>query len=144
MFTRSGPAAFLSSLALLPALATGANAAFAVFGPSSGSPFGAGNQPVSLAVGDLNGDGVPDFAVANFADGTVTVRLGDGSGGFTPGSGSPLAVGDFNRDGIQDLAITNGGAGTITVLSTARLRRGPSLLPWRSGISTGTAFRTSP
>jgi hypothetical protein len=94
------------------------------FAPAPGSPFATGNGPFSLAVGDFNNDGNPDLAVANSADNTVTILLGNGSGGFTPASGSPFAAGsapisiavaDFNRDGIADLALANAGDNSVTV-----------------------------
>jgi hypothetical protein len=95
------------------------------FTPFSASPFPVGAAPDSVAVGDFNGDGKADFAVANFNDGTVTVYLGDGMGGFTATPGSPItvgkqpgtiAVGDFNNDGIQDLVTANTSAGNATIL----------------------------
>ena len=48
---------------------------------------GLGGNPVSVAIGDFNGDGNQDFAVANSGIGsqvpaTVSIRLGDGLGGF--------------------------------------------------------------
>jgi hypothetical protein len=90
-----------------------------------GSPFTVGPTPVSVAVGDFNGDGIQDLAVANDVSNNVTVLLGSGSGGFTEAAGSPFAVGtnpysvvvgDFNGDGIQDLATGNGGSNNVTVL----------------------------
>jgi hypothetical protein len=78
-----------------------------------------------VAVGDFNGDGKLDLAIANQYDGTVTVLLGDGTGGFTAAAGSPFAVGtnpssvavaDFNGDGKPDLAITSAATSSVTVL----------------------------
>jgi len=95
------------------------------FTPATGSPFAVGAGPVSVAVGDFNGDGIQDLAVANYGSGNVTVLLGNGSGGFTPAAGSPFAVGtspasiavaDLNGDGIQDLAVANSGSNNVTVL----------------------------
>jgi uncharacterized protein (TIGR03437 family) len=95
------------------------------FSAATGSPFSTGSNPISVAVGDFNGDGIEDLAVANQADNTVTVLLGDGSGGFSAATGSPLstgsgpisvAIGDFNGDGHSDLAIANDGDNTVTVL----------------------------
>jgi uncharacterized protein (TIGR03437 family) len=95
------------------------------FTAASGSPFAVGVDPAFVAVGDFNGDGRPDLAVSNQADGTVSVLLGNGSGGFTTAPGSPitvgeapvsLAVGDFNGDGHPDLAIANEESSTVTVL----------------------------
>src|SRR6266852_5282879 len=79
--------------------------------------FGAGNGPLSVAVGDFNGDGLPDLAVANALSQDVSVLLGNGDGtfqvaqnfaaGFGPCS---VAVGDFNRDGWQDLVVAYRGS----------------------------------
>src|SRR5439155_24321836 len=44
--------------------------------------FAAGTNPRSVAIGDLNGDGKPDLAVANNDSNTVSVLLGIGGGGF--------------------------------------------------------------
>ena len=105
-----------------------------LLGDGNGGFTTAGSYPVGdsayyLAVGDLNGDGNPDLAVANFGanfgDGNVTVLLGDGKGGFYPAAGSPvnrgsnpltLALGDFNGDGKLDLAVTNELIGSAGVL----------------------------
>src|SRR5207245_11812489 len=82
--------------------------------------FAAGTSPYSLAVGDLNGDGRPDLAVANYGsyptwEGTVSVLLGIGDGTFQAAQSfaagtNPyfLAMGDLNGDGRLDLAVANG------------------------------------
>jgi hypothetical protein len=83
-----------------------------------------GANPVSVAVGDFNGDSKPDLAVANNVSNTVTILLGNGDGTFTAAAASPatgsgptsVAVGDFNGDGKPDLAVTNSGSNTVTVL----------------------------
>src|SRR5262249_43237442 len=72
--------------------------------------FAAGFGPQSVAVGDFNGDGVLDLAVASRL---VSIHLGNGDGSFQaarifPGpTPSSVAVGDFNGDGQLDLAAAN-------------------------------------
>jgi hypothetical protein len=80
--------------------------------------FTAGQTPVAVAVGDLNGDGAPDVVTAcqgqflGFDNpGTVNVLLGNGDGSLlaaqdlvASGPGQSAAA-DFNGDGKQDLAV---------------------------------------
>ena len=76
-----------------------------------------------MAVADLNGDTYPDMAVVNYSSGTVSVLLGDGSGGFAAATAFPtgtdpyaVAVADLNGDTYPDLAVTNYLSGTVSVL----------------------------
>src|SRR6266496_3998631 len=81
-------------------------------------------SPVSVAVGDFNGDGLQDLVVANYDSSDVSVLLGNGDGTFQlplnfpvgpPGSApNCVAVGDFNGDGHDDLAVANYGNATST------------------------------
>src|SRR5215510_939084 len=84
--------------------------------------FGTGDTPSSVAVGDFNGDGTLDLAVANLYSDTVSILLGTGTGSFgsktdfvTGTSPLSVAVGDFNGDGKLDLATAN-GINTISIL----------------------------
>lgn len=95
------------------------------FSPSSGNPFPIGAGAQTVATGDFNGDGKPDFIVANNSDSTISVLLGDGTGtSFMAASGSPYSlasgpyaviVADFNGDHRPDFAVANSGANDVTV-----------------------------
>ena len=85
--------------------------------------FGVGTNPRSVAVGDFNGDGTPDLAVANRISNDVSVLLGNGDGSFQAaqyfraGSGPfTVAVRDFDGDGRPDLAVANSGSANVSVL----------------------------
>jgi hypothetical protein len=95
------------------------------FNPASGNPITVGTSPDGVAIADFNGDGILDMAIANFGSNNVTVLLGNGTGGFTTATGSPVAVGnapaaiaigDFNDDGKVDLVVANSSDNTITIL----------------------------
>ena len=84
----------------------------------------------SVALGDFNGDGKLDLAVASSF--SAVVLLGNGNGTFGPGmeyaaGASPvsLAVGDFNDDGRLDMAVTGT---TVSVLLQPGLI-GPNATP---------------
>ncbi len=77
--------------------------------------FTVGNSPNAIVTGDFNGDGVPDLAVTNNYDNTISILLGRRTGGFAPQVTYPtgplpvgIVAGDFNGDGNLDLAVTNG------------------------------------
>ena len=97
------------------------------FSPSAGSPFPAGPHPLDLAAADFNADGRVDVAVANHETSSVTVLLGDGSGGFTPAPGSPfftggrphvhsVAAADLNGDTAIDLVVESADTDSVQVL----------------------------
>jgi ankyrin repeat protein len=90
--------------------------------------FATGEVPASVTVGDLNGDGKLDLAVANFNSATVSVLLNTTDpGAATPSfaakqdfamGASPASVtgGDLNGDGLLDLAVANEDSNTVSVL----------------------------
>ena len=80
-----------------------------LLGPA-GVSFAVGGSPDDVAIADFDADGAPDLAVTNIADGTVSVLLGDGAGGFSRmqdvtvgASPESLAAADLDADGALDL-----------------------------------------
>src|SRR4051794_14776447 len=73
----------------------------------------AGSTPVDVAVGDLDGDGTPDVAVANAEDlsfGKVSILRGKGDGTFdvvdqheVGYDTNSVVIADFDRDGKPDI-----------------------------------------
>ncbi len=90
--------------------------------------YAVGEQPRSVALGDLDGDGDLDMAVANggpygSADSTVSVLLNSGDGTFGAAAsygvgGGPrsVALGDMNGDGALDLVVLNSVSDDVSVL----------------------------
>ncbi len=87
-------------------------------------PYAAGSHPSIVAVRDLNGDGHPDLAVADYRSNTVSILLGNGDGTFaaattvTVGSSpSSVILVDLNGDGHPDLVTSNyTSPGSVSVL----------------------------
>ncbi|MCU0797136.1 MAG: VCBS repeat-containing protein, partial [Akkermansiaceae bacterium] len=72
-----------------------------------------GNQPWALATGLISGDSYADIVVANSADQTVGLYLGQMGGGFSAPILSPIGIYpqnmlmvDFDRNGRMDLVFT--------------------------------------
>jgi DNA-binding CsgD family transcriptional regulator len=79
--------------------------------------------PNPVAVGDFNGDGKPDLAVANRTAMEISILLGNGDGTFQPpvsyptkGAPNSIAVGDFNGDGHLDLAVVHANFTEISIM----------------------------
>jgi hypothetical protein len=93
------------------------------FAVAAGSPFPAGHAPIGLALGDVDGDGHVDLAVANFGGGDVMIFRGDGKGRFTPAGTFPvgrapagIAVADLDGDGRADVVSADSAGDHVTVL----------------------------
>jgi len=84
-----------------------------------------GTNPVTVILGDFDGDGVLDMATANTGSNDVSILRGVGDGTFyaqqfryaVEVAPTALAVGDFNGDGELDLVVTSSaGADNVRVL----------------------------
>lgn len=87
-----------------------------------------GRSPTAVAIGDVNGDGIGDIAVANIASNDVSVFLGSRAGFRSAGSWLPtgtgpiaIALADLNGDGKADI-ITGTPAAAISLFASARTR----------------------
>ncbi len=97
-----------------------------------------GLTPSDVALGDVDGDGDLDMLVVNYATGTASVRLNNGSGLFG-GTGSvalgtntnSLTLGDIDGDGDLDLLATNSNIAAGASVVQVRLNNG-------SGTFSGT------
>lgn len=85
-----------------------------------GVRYATGTDPLAIASGDLNGDGLTDLVVADSTSASVSILMQDPSnpGTFLPktrivvgGSPSGVAIGDFDGDGRADIAVAAGSAG---------------------------------
>lgn len=86
------------------------------FQPPASIPLPSSNAH-SIAVGDLNSDGLPDLVVVDYVANSMSVAMGTGGGGFTPPpvqyvtGPQPYSVSlaDMNRDGKLDAVVGNHG-----------------------------------
>ena len=147
------PLGAVAALACLVAAAAAGGAGTAARAPSfsPGASLPVGAAPSAVAVGDFDGNGAPDLAVANVGDPTapfggyrsnLRILLNGGIGRFHMAPGSPfkadpssgsssIAVADFNRDGRLDLAVTGENLSILLGDSTGRFSEAPgSPLPF--------------
>jgi hypothetical protein len=90
--------------------------------------FPTGSNPRSVSIGDFNGDGKPDLAVANSGSNTASILLNTTPTGAPtptfatkvdfPTGNSPysVSIGDFNGDGKPDLATANYNSSDVSIL----------------------------
>jgi hypothetical protein len=121
---------FAMTLLLLFSISNPADAATVGFRPAVTYPVG--TDPRAVSVGDFNGDGTMDLAVANHGDpgsgddGGLSILLGNGDGTFQAQSSvvvgpnpcpTPICLfaADYNGDGKLDLAVLK-ASDTLSVL----------------------------
>jgi alpha-tubulin suppressor-like RCC1 family protein len=96
-------------------------------GSSMSFSFDAGSNPVAIAVGDFNRDGLADMAVSLSGTAQVAIILGTGTGAGPGAFAAPvnyavgnspnsIAVADFNGDGVADIAVSCQFSNMVSVL----------------------------
>ncbi|NJM63700.1 MAG: DUF4347 domain-containing protein, partial [Oscillatoriales cyanobacterium RU_3_3] len=99
-----------------------------LLGFSTQVTFAAGEVPRDVSIGDINGDGKPDLAVANYGSNNVSILLNTTpTGGTTPTFATQVvfatgrqprtvSIGDINGDGKPDLAVANALSNNVSIL----------------------------
>jgi hypothetical protein len=92
------------------------------FGTAANFPLAGALAPLSVGVGDFNGDGFLDLVTGNRDTDNFSLLVGNGAGGFsaatnfTMGDGPrSVIVGDFNNDMKLDVATANEFSDNISV-----------------------------
>ncbi|MGL5060544.1 MAG: FG-GAP-like repeat-containing protein, partial [Microcoleus sp.] len=90
--------------------------------------FPTGPGPRTVSIGDLNADGKPDLAVANYDSNNVSILFNTTATGATTPTFAPqvlfgtgnrpyfVSIGDLNADGKPDLAVANIGSSNVSIL----------------------------
>ena len=117
--------------------------------------FSVGSHPRSIAIGDLDGDGKPDLAIANNLSNTISVLRNTAtsgtitSGSFatkvdftTPNGPFSVVIGDLDGDGKPDLAVANYAINSVSVFhneSTSGTITSSSFVAAKNTFPTGTS-----
>jgi flagellin-like hook-associated protein FlgL len=103
--------------------------------------FSTGINPCSVALGDLNGDGLSDIVTGDASSGTASVLLSNGNGTFkarasfvTGGFPESVTLGDLNGDSFRDI-VTADWTGNITSIL---LSNGNGTFKARASFATGS------
>jgi len=111
------------------------------FAPKVDYSTGASSYPMSVAIGDLNGDGKADLATANYWNAKISVLINNGDGTFaahvdyTAGTNpESIAIGDLDGDGDADLAVANYTSNRVSVF----INNGSGIFAAKVDYVTGT------
>lgn len=107
------------------------------FAPVTGGSVG--SNPSSMAVGDLDGDGIPDAAILNSTGSTISLLRNTSTYGFFSFAGYPdiptlngpenISMGDFDGDGKPDLAVANYNANLVSIFKNTSTMGSLSFAP---------------
>ena len=118
-------------------------------------PFGRATASLSTAIGDVDGDAIPDLAVASGAGMSTTVRVYSGASGYTAKiaavhpfagttTGASVALGDLNGDGRDEIVAGSGAGGParVAIFDGETRVRLADFLPQssRGGVSVATGI----
>jgi FG-GAP-like repeat/Bacterial Ig-like domain (group 3) len=114
----TNPNSATGSVSVLLNNGKGGNGTFA-----AAANYTVGKDPYQVAVGDINGDGYPDLAVANYGSNTVSILMGSKTGTFTVSATTlatctnpyGVAIGDFKHNGFPSIAVTCAASGQMEV-----------------------------
>ncbi len=89
---------------------------------TQGAVYPTGSVPNGIAVGDLNGDGIPDIVTADAGSDSISVLIGNKDGTYQPRqvykvgqNPSSVALADIDGDGHLDAIVTNNDDNTVTI-----------------------------
>ena len=109
-----------------------------------------GKQPFQVAIGDLNGDGIPDLAVSDYGDNTVFILYGQTGGTFVGGQtlstcANPygVAIADFRHSGQNDVAVTCFSSAQLEVFLNSGMLPFQPTSPQTTFNSTSLLYTTS-
>jgi len=117
-----------------------------VFDPDEA--YSVGVSPVWVIAADLDRDGDPDLATANFDSDDISVLLNNGDATFAPDSKYPvhwspecIFAADLDGDSDLDLATANGNASCLSVLlNNGDGSFGPDSAYWFDGMISSSVF----
>jgi hypothetical protein len=113
---------------------------------ANGLDYSAGNEPLAITVGDVNGDGLLDIALGDEGVGGVLLLNKTAPGSTTPSfqpqiqlkigsSGEDALIGDLNGDGLPDIAVSSLGTANVYAF-TSQFGGSPAVIQNAVGAAT--------